>query len=110
MNKNGLPVSTTQAIVGAIIGWSLFTGNTTDLTVLAKIVGSWISSPILGALFGAILFVLLRLILRRLKLHVIKLDSYIRIGLILAGAFGAYSLGANNIGNVMGYSFPQRLM
>lgn len=106
MNKNGLPVSTTQAIVGAIIGWSLFTGNTTDLTVLAKIVGSWISSPILGALFGAILFVLLRLILRRLKLHVIKLDSYIRIGLILAGAFGAYSLGANNIGNVMGVFIP----
>ncbi|NLO67229.1 MAG: inorganic phosphate transporter, partial [Bacteroidales bacterium] len=45
--KNGLPVSTTQAIVGAIIGWSLFTGNKTDLTVLARIVGSWISSPIL---------------------------------------------------------------
>ncbi|NLO68454.1 MAG: inorganic phosphate transporter, partial [Bacteroidales bacterium] len=44
MNKNGLPVSTTQAIVGAIIGWSLFTGNKTDLTVLARIVGSWISS------------------------------------------------------------------
>ncbi len=27
---------------------------------------------------------------------------YIRTGLILVGAFGAYSLGANNIANVMG--------
>ena len=31
-----------------------------------------------------------------------RLDSYTRIGLIVVGAFGSYSLGANNIGNVMG--------
>ena len=31
-----------------------------------------------------------------------RLDFYTRWGLILAGAFGSYSLGANNIGNVMG--------
>jgi PiT family inorganic phosphate transporter len=35
-------------------------------------------------------------------IHVIKLDSYIRLALILSGAFGAYSLGANNIANVIG--------
>jgi len=29
-------------------------------------------------------------------------DSIIRYGLLIAGAFGAYSLGANNIANVMG--------
>jgi inorganic phosphate transporter, PiT family len=102
MTRKGLPVSTTQAIVGAIIGWSYFTGNKADLSVLSKIVGSWITSPILGMIFAGLLFLLLRKILRRLKLHVIKLDSYIRIGLVVVGAFGAYSLGANNIGNVMG--------
>ena len=106
MTRNSLPVSTTQAIVGAIIGWSAFTGNKTDLSVLSKIVGSWISSPLLGMLFAALLFLLLRQVLRRLKLHVIILDSYIRIGLIVAGAFGAYSLGANNIANVMGVFIP----
>ena len=30
MTRVGLPVSTTQAIVGAIIGWSLFTDNSVD--------------------------------------------------------------------------------
>jgi len=30
MTKLSIPVSTTQAIVGAIIGWNLFTGNRTD--------------------------------------------------------------------------------
>jgi inorganic phosphate transporter, PiT family len=106
MTRNGLPVSTTQAIVGAIIGWSAFTGNSTDLSVLSKIVGSWVSSPLLGMIFAAVLFLILRKALRKMKLHVIKLDTYIRIGLILAGAFGAYSLGANNIANVMGVFIP----
>lgn len=102
MTRRGLPVSTSQAVVGAIIGWSLFTGNNTDLPVLRKIVISWISGPALGMLFAAGFYLLLRWFLRKAKIHVIKLDSYIRIGLILAGAFGAYSLGANNIANVMG--------
>ena len=38
--------------------------------------------------------------------HLLRLDAYTRVGLIIAGAFGAYSLGANNIGNVMGVFVP----
>lgn len=102
MTKYGLPVSTTQAIVGAIIGWNLFAGRTTDYSVLSKIVSTWITGPILGAIFSALLYLLMRRILRRMKIHVLKLDSYIRWGLIAVGAFGAYSLGANNIANVIG--------
>lgn len=102
MTRMSLPVSTSQSIVGAIVGWSVFTGNKTDIGVLTKIVGTWISGPVLGILFAAILFILTRHLLRRMKLHLIKLDSVIRLGLIAAGAFGAYSLGANNIANVMG--------
>ncbi|MBE0661493.1 MAG: inorganic phosphate transporter [Bacteroidales bacterium] len=105
MTQRSLPVSTSQAIVGAIIGWSAFTGNPTDYKVLGKIMGSWVSGPLLGMLFAAGLFVLMRWFLRKSKIHVIKLDYYIRIGLIVVGAFGAYSLGANNIANVMGVFF-----
>ena len=36
------------------------------------------------------------------RTHLISLDNYTRIGLILTGALGAYALGANNIANVMG--------
>ena len=45
----GYPVSTTQAIVGAIIGWDLFSGALIDYGALEKIVLSWIISPILAA-------------------------------------------------------------
>lgn len=102
MTKYGLPVSTTQAIVGAIIGWNLFAKRDTDYNVLSQIVSTWISGPIIGAFFSALLYILMRRILRKLKIHVIQLDSYIRWGLIAVGAFGAYSLGANNIANVIG--------
>ena len=36
----------------------------------------------------------------------IRFESYIKTGLIIVGAFGAYSLGANNISNVMGVFIP----
>lgn len=102
MTWKKLPVSTGQAIVGAIIGWSFFTSTPVDFSVLTKIVGSWVTGPILGAFFSALLYLLMRRIIRRTSIHVIKLDIYIRLALIITGAFGAYSLGANNIANVMG--------
>ncbi|MBE0678751.1 MAG: inorganic phosphate transporter [Bacteroidales bacterium] len=102
MTRYLIPVSTTQAIVGAIIGWNLFTGHKTDMNLLTTIVSTWVAGPVIGAIFSAILFVLLRMLLKKLQIHLIVLDVYIKWALIVVGAFGAYSLGANNIANVMG--------
>lgn len=102
MTKALIPVSTTQAIVGAIIGWNLFTGHKTDTDLLVTIVSTWLAGPLLGALFSALFYLLLRALLRKLQIHLVILDVYIKWALIIVGAFGAYSLGANNIANVMG--------
>ena len=106
MTKSKLPVSTSQAVVGAIIGWNLFTGNPTDMNSLTKIVTTWISGPILGGIFAVLLFLLLQFVLRKTKIHLIKLDAYIKYALLIVGAFGSYSLGANNIANVVGVFVP----
>ena len=106
MTKLKMPVSTSQAVVGAIIGWNLYTGNQTDSASLIKIVTTWISGPILGAIFAILLYLLLKLYLKKAKLHLIKRDAYLRGALIVVGAFGSYSLGANNIANVMGVFIP----
>jgi len=106
MTELGLPVSTSQAVVGAIIGWNLFTGSVTDYSSFTKIVSTWILCPLLAAFFSIILFLVLRLILNKLKIHLLRLDMYTRVGLIVVGAFGAYSLGANNIANVVGVFVP----
>jgi PiT family inorganic phosphate transporter len=102
MTKRGLPVSTSQAIVGAIIGWNIFAGLNTQASVVVKIAQTWIFTPILAAIFAMIIYWIVRYIMEHTKMHVIKIDKYTRIGLVVAGAFGAYSLGANNIANVMG--------
>ena len=46
MTRFAIPVSTTQAIVGAIIGWNFFTGNQTDGKILTQVISTWISGPI----------------------------------------------------------------
>lgn len=106
MTRLKLPVSTSQAIVGAIIGWNFFSGKETDVSSLTKIVTTWIVCPILSALFAIAFYYLIRLILRYTKMHILRLDSLTRLALIVAGAFGAFSLGANNIANVMGVFIP----
>lgn len=102
MTRLALPVSTTQAIVGAIVGWNLFSGTGINGKDLAKVMGTWVFSPVLTAFFAFILYFLVIFILKRIKIHLIRMDGYTRALLIITGAFGSYSLGANNIGNVMG--------
>ena len=102
MTRIGLPVSTSQAIVGGIIGWNLFSGLPTDPLVIRKIALTWVLCPVLACGFAIILYFIIKKGLGRLSIHIFRLDVYTRWGLIIAGAFGSYSLGANNIANVMG--------
>lgn len=102
MTRAGLPVSVSQAVVGAILGWNIYTASPTDTQVLVRIVLTWVLSPVLAAGIAALLYFLLRKWLARAKPHLLRQDAMVRAGLIVAGAFGAYSLGANNIGNVVG--------
>ncbi len=102
MTKAGLPVSTSQAIVGGIIGWNFFTGNSTDPAVIQKIAMTWVLCPVLSCIFSVVLYFIVKGFLERTSIHIYRRDVYTRWGLIIAGAFGSYSLGANNIANVMG--------
>ncbi len=102
MTRIGLPVSTSQAIVGAIVGWNLFSGSVTDTATLIKILATWVACPVLAGLIVVPLFAITRKLLIWANFHLYRLDAYTRYALLLAGAFGAYSLGANNIANVMG--------
>ena len=106
MTKSGLPVSTSQAIVGAIIGWNFFSNQATDTSTLAKILSTWIICPLLAAFIAIMILKISKYFGRKINLSLIRLDAYKRIALIFAGALGAYSLGANNIANVIGVFIP----
>lgn len=58
----GIPVSTTHAIVGAIVGFGAIVGgvDAVDWAHVAHIAMSWIASPLLGAAASFLIFLLLR--------------------------------------------------
>ena len=89
-------------IVGAIVGWNFYSGRPTDLSIVSKIVSTWVICPVLAGILATLIYFLVRSLIKYSKIHLIRQDLYTRIGLIVAGAFGAYALGANNIANVMG--------
>lgn len=106
MTKARAPVSTSQAIVGGIVAWNVFVGAETDMGLLSRIMDTWFLCPMISALIAIVLYMLLDRMLRKCSIHLFHLDSLTRYGLIAAGVTGAYALGANNIGNVVGVFIP----
>ncbi|MCB0503909.1 MAG: inorganic phosphate transporter [Cyclobacteriaceae bacterium] len=102
MTRFGLPVSSSQAIVGGIIGWNLYSGQKTEMDLVTKIASTWLINPLLAMGFAFVLFFIVRALLNRSKIHLLTRDSTTRLGLIIIGTFGAYNLGANGIVSVIG--------
>jgi PiT family inorganic phosphate transporter len=63
----GAPVSTTHAIVGGVVGAAIVAGGVGAISwpVLGGITLSWIISPLLGAIFAALLHTLIRTLITR---------------------------------------------
>ncbi len=101
MTSLRLPVSTSQAVVGAIIGIGLYHHNT-HFPGLTKVIICWVGTPIGAIIISIILYIILSGILNHFNLTLFQLDYILRIGLILGGLYGAYALGANNVANVVG--------
>jgi PiT family inorganic phosphate transporter len=99
MTLLGQPVSTSQAVVGAILGVGLLNGQL-NLAGLGKVVLCWLGTPVGGALSALLLYGLLGKIYNRLGFNLFQSDFWLRLALILAGSYGAYALGANNVANV----------
>ncbi|WDP89976.1 MAG: inorganic phosphate transporter [Desulfobacter sp.] len=106
MTKARFPVSTSQAIVGAIIGWNLFSGSSVDQAALTKIAMTWLVCPVLSGIIAVVLYQLSALFINTCRIHMFRLDLYTRWSLLVAGICGSYALGANNIANVMGVFLP----
>lgn len=94
-----LPVSTSQAVVGAIVGIGA-ANRFVDMGNLGKVVACWVGTPIGGALMAMLLYRILAALHNRFKPNLLESDAIVRIGLAVAGAYGAFALGGNNVANV----------
>jgi len=95
----GLPVSTSQAVVGAILGMG-FLNRQLYLAGLEKVVVCWLGTPLGGMVTAVILYRVLGRFYNTLNVNLFESDSLIRLSLIGAGTYAAYALGANNVANV----------
>ena len=94
-----LPVSTSQAIVGAIIGVGVMKNNV-NIDGLGKVVLCWITTPLGGMFFTLIFYFMFKKIFNYIKLNILQYDTTMKVLLTVAGCYGAYALGANNVANV----------
>jgi len=101
MTLLGLPVSSTQAVVGALIGSGLAAGNV-SLAPLLKISVSWVLTPIGGAAIAFTLMKLLKAFPNALPARFLARTRLLGGLLVLATCYSAFSLGANNVANVTG--------
>lgn len=96
-----LPVSTSQAVIGAILGHGFLTGNV-DLSVSSKFFSAWILTPVGGMVFALMIYYIVSRWFEAKLTTFIYFQRFIKWGYIIAGVFAAYSLGANNVANVFG--------
>lgn len=96
-----LPVSTSQAVVGALVLIGILQNNL-NTSSLGKVVVCWVGTPIGAALITIILYYLIGKLFNIISFSPFSYDRWLRRGLIIAGSYGAYALGANNVANVTG--------
>ena len=97
-----IPTSTSQAIVGGVLGIGLATGAQIQYSKLVIIAESWILCPILvlGLSYG--LYYLLTIFIRHLRVGTLLVQNALGWLSIMSACYLAYSMGANNAGNAVG--------
>ncbi len=97
----GVPISTTQATVGAIAGTGYALGLPVNWDKLSEIAVSWLVAPTIAAAPAYVISRWLRRELRSRRRSLGELERMMRLFLMVSGCYVAYSIGANNAANAV---------
>ena len=97
-----IPTSTSQAIVGGVVGIGLAVGAKINAAKFFIIAESWLICPVLVLVLSFCLFHALSFVLRRLRVGPLLLRNALGWAAVLSSCYVAYSMGANNAGNAVG--------
>jgi PiT family inorganic phosphate transporter len=97
-----IPTSTSQAIVGGVVGVGLAVGADVNFAKFITIAESWLICPLLVMALAFTLAHLLRFALSKVRTHGIMIQNTLGWLTILSACYVAYSMGANNAGNAVG--------
>jgi PiT family inorganic phosphate transporter len=96
-----LPSSTSQAIIGGIVGIGMVSGIP-GFSKLYKIVMCWVLTPVCSMILSFLLYYLIGFFIATYIRRPQMRSFIIFWSLIFAGCLGAYALGSNNVANVTG--------
>ena len=97
-----IPTSTSQAIVGGVVGIGLAVNAEVDFSKFIVIAESWVICPLMVMALSFVLMHLLRLILRRFETGSFRFQNALGWLAIGSACYVAFSMGANNAGNAVG--------
>ncbi len=97
-----IPTSTSQAIVGGVVGIGLAINAPINTAKFWTIAGSWIVCPLMVMILAYGLSMLVGAILNKIQVSILIVQQVMGWLAIVSGCYVAYSMGANNAGNAVG--------
>ena len=97
-----IPASTSHGIVGALVGTGWAFSQPVNMGNVLKSVICWVITPFGAAAVAFVLFHFLNFVWAKRIKNIKVLNQSIKIASIVIGCYGAYSLGANNLANIVG--------
>lgn len=97
-----IPVSTSQTIVGSLVGIGLADMTGVNWHRLIAVFASWILTPIGAAVISFVILKITGPVIDRKIKNMLFFNTFIKWASMAIGCYGAYSLGANNLANTTG--------
>jgi PiT family inorganic phosphate transporter len=101
MTALGMPISTSHAIVGALLAVGTTEPAGIHRGILARVLASMMTAPVGAGVIAYLLYRLLAALQRSGGLDARRFDRLVRVTAVLVGCYAAYALGSNNVGNAM---------
>jgi len=103
VTTEAIPVSASQAVIGALLGSGLSMGllGSLDVSVVSRIFLAWLLTPVMSLLLAIIIYVFFINYMSK-RIGLVAFSETFRFLVLLGTAFVAFSLGANNAGNAAG--------
>ncbi len=96
-----VPVSTSQAVVGAVAGVGIAGDLTVKYSKIITIAECWVACPVLTLVLTFVIYRFIGVITRKVKSRR-TVERVLMFMVVASAGYAAYSLGANNLGNAIG--------
>lgn len=88
--------SIVYALMGAFLGWDLFSGKPVDFWFIGKYILIWLLVPVLSGLIASLFYRIYRIFIFNTKTHLLVLIRYLRVALLIIAIIFAICIGINN--------------